>query len=419
MQGELAGLFRDEVLAARRVRLDGEIVFSRPLHGEALIALLACSILGLGVAVTTGSYARTEMSRGILETNVETVKIVAAHPGIITQLSAKEGQPVRRGDVLATVQIDQQYGKGLGAAQEGLSAVNAQERLGGRQEEADKRRGRSERSGLIAMIASAREQYTNVEGQVTIQQQVVQSLEDAYERYKPIASRGFISQSQMDTREQQILSAREQLAQLQQQLITLKNSALQASAELDKSQADEDSQTIGVRSSVEQMKVQGAQLRAQQTYVLVSPVDGIVSALQSGIGRTVDASLPIMTIVPAHAVLHAEIYLPSRSVGFVRPGEEVRLLYDAFPYQHFGSFKGTIKSVSEVALDPRQVDAPLKFDEPVYKVRVDPERQTVNAYRKQMRLQPGMSLSANIVLERQSFLQWFLEPLNAVMKRDH
>lgn len=45
------------------------------------------------------------------------------------------------------------------------------------------------------------------------------------------------------------------------------------------------------------------------------------------------------------------------------------MLYDAFPYQRFGSFKGTVRSISRVALDPRQIDAPFKIEEPVYRVR--------------------------------------------------
>ncbi|MGK3796914.1 hypothetical protein, partial [Enterococcus faecium] len=86
----------------------------------------------------------------------------------------------------------------------------------------------------------------------------------------------------------------------------------------------------------------------------------------------------------------------------------------AFPYERFGSFKGTVRAVSRVALDPRQLDAPFKVDEPVYRVSVTPEKQRVNGYGEVVKLQPGMTLSANIILERRSFLEWILEPLNSV-----
>ena len=411
-------LFREEVLAARRVRLEGEVLLSRPLRAHVVIGLLTCSIVALGIWVATGQYSRTEIARGVLVTDAETAKIVALHPGIVTRIAVAEGQVVHQGQVLAMVQVDQQYAEGGRATQEGLSAVNAQQRLSVRQEEAARTRGRSERVGLTATIASSREQYANVQGQIAIQRAVLKSLNDSYERYKPIAAKGFISQTQMDLREQQILGARQQLAQLQQQLITDNANASEATAQLDKSKAEEDAQASSARSSTEGLRAQQSQLKAQQSYVLTSPINGVVTALQSGVGRTVDASVPMMSIVPSSAVVHAELYAPSRAIGFVRPGGEVRLLYDAFPYQRFGSFKGNVRSISRVALDPRQLDTPFKIDEPVYRVRVAPDRQQVGVYGEQVKLQPGMTLSANIILERQSFLQWVLEPLNAVINRD-
>ena len=411
-------LFREEVFEARRTRLDGEILLSRPLRVHASVALLVCAVIGLSSWVATGRYARTEIAKGILVTDAETAKIIALHPGIVTRIAVTEGQTVRRGQLLATVQVDQQYAEGSSAAQEGLNAINAQQKIGTRQVLAAQVRGQSERVGLAATIASSRAQYISVEGQIAIQKNVLQSLSNAYERYKPIAAKGFISQTQMDMREQQILGARQQLSQLQQQLIILETSGVEAAAQLKKSAAEEDTQANSARSSVEGLRAQRSQLRAQQFYVLAAPIDGVVTALQSGVGRTVDASVPLMTVVPAQAVVHADLYAPSRAIGFVHRGEEVRLLYDAFPYERFGSFKGTIRSVSRVALDPRQLDSPFKIDEPVYRVSVTPEAQRVNGYGDAIKLQPGMTLSANIILERRTFLEWVLEPLNAVMKRD-
>jgi membrane fusion protein len=125
-----------------------------------------------------------------------------------------------------------------------------------------------------------------------------------------------------------------------------------------------------------------------------------------------------MTIVPERSKLHADVYAPTRAIGFVKPGQEVRLLYDAFPYQRFGSFSGRITAVSRVVIDPRQMEAPLKIEEPVYRIEVTPDAQTVDAYGDSLPLQPGMSLTANLILERQSFFDWLLKPLNAVMRRN-
>jgi membrane fusion protein len=68
-------------------------------------------------------------------------------------------------------------------------------------------------------------------------------------------------------------------------------------------------------------------------------------------------------------------------------------------------------------LDPRDLDVPLKLEEPVYRVEVTLDRQSVDAFGDRLSLQPGMTLRANIVLERRSFLDWLLSPLHAVVNR--
>lgn len=68
-------------------------------------------------------------------------------------------------------------------------------------------------------------------------------------------------------------------------------------------------------------------------------------------------------------------------------------------------------------MDPRETDIPFPFEEPVYRIQVALDRQSIEAFGKPAPLQAGMTLQANIVLERQSFLQWMLQPLNAVINR--
>ncbi|MGR6331420.1 HlyD family secretion protein [Sphingomonas sp. XXL09] len=359
-----------------------------------------------------------ETVRGILATDAEAAKIIALRPGVVIRLSVKEGQFVRRGQALVTVRLEQQYATGLTATQEQLAAVQAQQRLTTGQVGATQDRARSERAGLAATITNDRQQRVELEGQVRIQQQIVDSLQRILDRYQPIAEKGFISKTEIDRREQELLNAQQGLAHIRQQITTLKGDEAKAVTALDRSRAEESAQAANLRTSAEGFRLQQSQLRAAQSYVITAPIDGIVAALQTGVGRTVDPSLSLMTIVPRDATMHAELYAPTRAIGFVKPGQEVRLLYDAFPYERFGSYAGRIRAVSRVALDPRQIDAPFKIEEPVYRVTVVPDHQTVIGYGENVRLQPGMTLAANVILERRSFVDWLLEPLNAIAKRD-
>lgn len=158
-------------------------------------------------------------------------------------------------------------------------------------------------------------------------------------------------------------------------------------------------------------------MSSERAYQLRSPIDGRVTAIQGAVGRAVEMPLPLMTIVPTRTDLKVSLFAPSRAIGFVEEGQEVRVLYDAFPYQRYGSGEATIRQVSRTAIAPADLQAPFRFDEPVYYVEASLRRQTVTAFGRDHHLQPGMTLRANIILDRSSFADWLFRPLRAVMKR--
>jgi membrane fusion protein len=124
-----------------------------------------------------------------------------------------------------------------------------------------------------------------------------------------------------------------------------------------------------------------------------------------------------MYVLGGDAQLEVELYAPSRAIGFARAGQDVRLMYDAFPYAQFGSFKGRIATISRTAMAPGEIDAPVKLAEPAFRVRVRLDSQAIEAFGAAYAIEPGMTLKANLVLEKQSLLGWLLEPINAVRRR--
>ena len=121
--------------------------------------------------------------------------------------------------------------------------------------------------------------------------------------------------------------------------------------------------------------------------------------------------------MPEGSVLEAELFVPSRAIGFIDEGQEVRLLFDAFPYQRFGSFPAEIKAVSGAIMAPEESGAPFPLNEATYRVLARLDEQSLLIADSSVALQSGMKLTANIVLERRSFMDWLLEPLRAVARR--
>jgi membrane fusion protein len=149
---------------------------------------------------------------------------------------------------------------------------------------------------------------------------------------------------------------------------------------------------------------------------LRAPSSGRVTAIQANLGHRV-TDKPLLTILPADAQFKAELFIPTRAIGFIKPGQSVLLRYSAFPYQRFGLYKGTIDKVTEVILTPEELRVPVKLEEPVYRVSVTPEKQAITAYGRQFNLQAGMLLEASIILEGRSLGEWLLAPIYSLRGR--
>ena len=83
--------------------------------------------------------------------------------------------------------------------------------------------------------------------------------------------------------------------------------------------------------------------------------------------------------------------------------------------QRFGVGAAKIDSVSRTVLAPDEVAIPgMAMQEPVFRVRATLERSHVDAYGEPIPLQPGMLLSADVVIDRRTLLEWLFDPILAV-----
>ena len=147
--------------------------------------------------------------------------------------------------------------------------------------------------------------------------------------------------------------------------------------------------------------------------VVTAPLPGTVTGLAAEIGQPVPLGAVLAHIVPAKAKLLAELYAPSRAVGFVAEGGEVQLRYAAFPYQKFGHARGTVVGVTATTV----AGDSARGGEPLYRVAVALESQTVMAYGEPRPLLAGMTVEADVLLERRRLYEWVLEPLYALAGR--
>jgi membrane fusion protein len=215
-------------------------------------------------------------------------------------------------------------------------------------------------------------------------------------------------------RQMDVLEQKQNLSALQQQLAARTNQLTENRYSLQQLPTVMAGKIQSLRGELAATEQRIAEVGGRRAYVVRAPAAGRVSTLQATIGQYADSRRLQMEILPNESVLQAELFVPTRAVGFVKPGQAVRILYEAFPYQQFGTYSGRVSKISQTILTKSDVSGPIELREPAYRVTATLDRPEVDAYGKKIPLQADMLLKADIMLEKRSFMKWLLDPLLSV-----
>ncbi len=379
--------------------------------------LLAGAMLGAAIFAATASYARRQPTIGALAPAAGAVRIAPPRAGTLAALHVAQGEAVEAGAPLFTLDFGQSLDGGgtLDAALR--EALDRQETLLREQLAAETLRSTTERARLEARLAGLQAETRALAAQRDLQSRRADLAEERALAASDLRRRGLISETEARAREDAALSQRLDLAALDQRLAAMTQDAAQTALQRDTLGAESADREARLRAGLADTAKQRAEIAAQRALVVRAPVAGRVTALQAAPGQRADPARPLLTLVPQDSALRAELFVPSRAIGFVQPGQAVRLMYDAFPFQHFGTHGGVVESVSAAMVAPEDVAGPVKPQGPAYRVSVRLDRETMQAAGRALPLQPDMTLRADIVLEQRSLLAWVLEPLFAARGR--
>jgi membrane fusion protein len=404
-------LFRDEAIEAGRDRLTGTVVAATPPGSRLYTALIATVVALLVALLSFGQYATRVSVRGVIANGGGIARIHPPAAGEVVEVHVAEGARVERGAPLVTISLTQgRNAQGEGIASR-LAEIDRQDRELERQQglasslgSADTAGLDRQKAGLVDSIASLQRQKSFVGGQIALAQRDT-------ERTVRLAKEGAGTQRQVEESRHALLNLRLDLEKLDERLNTQRESLRQidtqiASRRIGSEQSQ--SQVAGQRAALAEQR---AQLLRQDRLTLTAPVAGIVGDVGARAGMHAEPDSSLVSVVPASRTTEVELYAPSRAIGFVRKGSEVRLLFDAFPYQKYGAGKGHVTWVSDVATDPASLPKDLGITEPVFRVRVAVDAPPQHGDAAGQAIRPGMTVSANLLLERRRLWEVFLDPV--------
>ncbi len=380
-----------------------------PLWGSA--AFFSALLVFGGLFLAMASYARQETLAGALVPTAGVAAIVPVRPGVISEVHVREGQTVAAGTPLVSISVDTELDGGPAAAARSLDAIEAQEGSIDRQRASAEALLRARQADLAARQAALEERLVSLRAAASLARERVASASALIERAEPAFEAGYIAEIRMQQWRNDLIQARLAQTGADREAAEAVRSREQLAAEAARIAAEARAEEARLTATAAQTEERAAQVLAGSEIVLRARIAGEVSILRARPGGAVTAGETLAVLSPPGSEFQAEVWAPSRAVGFLRPGDPVKLMYDAFPYQKFGMARGRVAAVSGAPL-PAAGDG-----EPLYRVLVELDRQTQPAFGRDWPLAPGMRVSAVVVLERRSALAWLLEPVLALRRR--
>lgn len=406
-------LFRQEVMDQQKRVGMGEVIINQPR----IFAIMTTAFILIGccfvAVVAFGTYTRKETVLGYLAPEAGIAPVHANRGGILGEILVSEGDHVEIGDAIAQLSLDS-------AGPDSLHSLRAQiARMQSRIQEAELQyRTQSalydgealENSYAVGALEADLEQLHRSEA---LARESVDLATGQWERWQDLAARGLAPNVEVERLRQSLINARAGLQALQRQILDRESQLRSAVQALELLPARRDLALSRARSELIALEQSEQELERAAGYTLTAPIAGRVTSMQATVGQAARADHPIATIMPDGAMLRAYLLVPTGSAGFIEAGQEVRIRVDAFPYQRFGTIAGLVANLSNSALTPGELAAPIQMDQPVYRMSVDLPVQSVSAYGVNQPLQSGMLLSADVIVDQRPLWRWFVDPVLA------
>lgn len=349
--------------------------------------------------------------RGWLVARDGVAVIRADAAGVVDRIDVLAGSSVRAGETLIAVRTERYLADGRSRRDAISKKLREQIEALESQVELLRAEARVERNSIRTQLDSLDEQQRALEQEIVDQQQRLQTAHEKVSRLEQSALSGASSDWSVLNQQDEYAELRQRSAQLQQSKIRIQLEREKLRARARALPLESQRSIAGVNSRVLQLQQRITDQESNQSVTFKSPIAGRLASIEVRAGETIAANQRMATVLPVDTHLLAEVFVPSSAIAFIKPGQPVRLMLDAFPQRQFGTFAGEVASVSDSVLMPADLPQTFFPREATFSVRIQITTQTVQLETGAVPLRPGMLLAAEIILESRRLVDRALEPL--------
>ncbi|MGY3686422.1 HlyD family secretion protein [Vibrio coralliilyticus] len=420
-------LYRPEYFEAQRSANQGSILIDASVSQNLFVGASVFVLLTIIFFVVFAEYTRRDTLNGVVSPTGGIVKIQSNDEGYAENVFVTEGQKVLAGEALYEIKTERYDEFGQGVKKRIVTTIENQITLLNERRNKEVEKSQHQREVIEDDLARLSEEASILKVVVDLSEQELSLAQSLVDKQQVLANKQFISSIELQKQRLELitLEAKVQTQRLSLQRLVREKAKLEESKDTLQLELDIALQEIDRQlQKVTQNKIE---YFYQTDTQVVSPIDGVVASIFVKEGHSVNKGQPLLVVIPeGEDPVVVELYAPSRSIGFIQEGQDVRLRFDAFPYEKFGVQQGVIASISKSAVSAEMLpNSPLIQSQlsrtlggvGLYQVRVKLDKPTITVYGEEQVFVPGMTLTADIELDTRKVYEWLLEPLYTINGR--
>jgi membrane fusion protein, adhesin transport system len=368
-----------------------------PLRARWSIRVMVGGILLLLLWSSVGKIDQVTRAQAQIIAAERTQLVQSSDGGVLTQLHVKEGDVVKAGQLLATLQKERAAAavsdSSAKVAALNITLARLHAEVYGKPLVFDKE--------LLAYSDYIRNQTDLYDKRQTAFNDDINALtnilslgEDELSINRQLEKSGDVSRAE-------ILRLQRSVADIKAQLASKRNKYFQdAQAEMTKAQEELSTQT-------EQLRDRSQVLEHTE---LVAPVDAVVNNIKvSTLGGVVRPGDTVMELLPTGDNLIAEAKIPPADIAFVAIGQDASVKLDAYDSSIFGALHGKVSYISPDVLTEETRQGPFIY----YRVRI---RITGFEFKgdkaNEIHMRPGLTASVEIKAMERTVLSYLTKPIS-------
>jgi len=280
------------------------------------------------------------------------------------------------------------------------------------------------RQAYLDAVAQSNAVLTKNTHDLNAARQVLQKLNEtlpgyrqAAASYEKLAKQGFVNELASAEKARDLIEKEQDLKAQLAAVESLTAAVDQARRQLDQVTSNGRSQLLNERVDNEDQlqKLRGELSKASYRaalYELRAPQGGVVKDLATTtVGAVVSQGTVLLNLVPQDEPLVVEVQIKNEDVGFVVPGQKVKVKLAAYPFQKYGLLEGHVDQIDADASEPKP-NAGGPAAPPTYRAAIRLTHQTLQSpSHPALTLTPGMLVSAEIIEGNRTILEYLLSPV--------